>query len=214
MLEFHKQLAEYTQDKDTESAHDLLMSELGKVLATKKADFVELLVGSGVQANETMSNSKLIDLFVKNIPYNKQLMIGTAFLINSQHKVSGFDGEDEVSDAGTKASYKVIDDFYNAAGDPVTAIAQGVGELSKLGTTIAQGRQKKKFGVRDIAEKQLEARNKLAQAAMEQQAAQQASIQKESEQKAKNTRTMLIVGGAIAVVALIAVVIYARRRGK
>jgi len=155
-------------------------------------------------------------------------VIGTAFLVGHKNKVQSFDGEEEISDAGVKAMNKVIysyfdtrefpdsaDNYYSgASGDVVSSVAQGVGELAKLGSKISEGQQKKKYGTLDIASKKEDAKQQIIKAAMEQRIAQQQAVEKQKAQKAKTTRTVLVVGGIVVGIALIGTIIYLIKKRK
>lgn len=225
---FYTELAKYTKEGDINSANSIIMFEIGKSLVNDREDFIALLKSSGIYAEPTESDTELIQKFINNISTNKQLIIGTAFLVGHKNKVESFDGEEEISDAGVKAMNKVIhsyfdtrnipdsaDNYYSdASGDVVSSVAQGVGELAKLGSSISQGQQKKKYGALDLASKKEEAKQQIVKAAMEQRIAQQQAVQKQKEQKAKTTRTALIIGGSVLGVALIATVIYLIKKKK
>lgn len=225
---FYTELAEYTKSGDIKSANSIIMFEVGKSLVNDREDFIALLKSSGIYAESTESDTELIQKFINNINTNKQLIIGTAFLVGHKNKVESFDGEEEISDAGVKAMNKVIhsyfdtrnmpdsaDNYYeNASGDVVGAVAQGVGELAKLGGKISEGQQKKKYGALDLASKKEEAKQQIVKAAMEQRIAQQQAIQKQKEQKAKTTRTALIIGGSVLGVVLIGTIIYLIKKKK
>lgn len=225
---FYTELAEYTKSGDINSANSIIMFEVGKSLVNDREDFIALLKSSGIYAESTESDTELIQKFINNINTNRQLIIGTAFLVGHKNKVESFDGEEEISDAGVKAMNKVIhsyfdtrnmpdsaDNYYeNASGDPVSAVAQGVGELAKLGSKISEGQQKKKYGTLDIASKKEEAKQQIVKAAMEQRLAQQKAIQKQKEQKAKTTRVALIIGGSVLGVVLIGTIIYLIKKKK
>lgn len=227
---FYTELAEYTKSGDIKSANSIIMFEVGKSLVNDREDFIALLKSSGIYAESTESDTELIQKFINNINTNKQLIIGTAFLVGHKNKVESFDGEEEISDAGVKAMNKVIHSYFdtrnmpdsadnyfeNAEGavDPVSAVAQGIGDLAKLSKTISEGQQKKKYGAMDLASKKEDAKQQIVKAAMEQRIAQQQAIQKQKEQKAKTTRTALIIGGSVLGVVLIGTIIYLIKKKK
>lgn len=218
--EFYNELISYVSKSDTSNANALLMKEIGKCLAKNKSDFAELLTSSGVAANEGMSDVDLIDLFVNNIPSNKSLMIGSAYMINKSNCFLGADGEPKVSDEGVKVTYKVMNDFFDAPdsesefsnfeehSNVVAAIAHGVGALAGLGTKIAEGQQKKKYGAQEALAKQSEAKSQIVQAVIAQRQAEAKAKQDEADRKAKTKKILLIGGAGLLGIALIGFVIY------
>jgi hypothetical protein len=198
---------------DIKSASIALMRELGNILVKKKDDFVHLLNDSEIPATIDMTDVRLVDLFVQNVPNNPKLALGASLLVNTHNKEMGFDGEGELNDDCVKAGYSCIMSYFNDEGysnaiDPVTAIAQGVGELSKLGTTIASGQQKKKYGSLDAAQQKQAAKSAMIQQILAQRQAQLETSQKEKESRAKTTKTLLIVSGVVVGLAIIGLVIY------
>lgn len=218
--EFYNKLVEYVSKKDTTNANALLMAELGSSLASNKTDFVDLLNSADIYANEQMSDAELITKFADNIPTNQTLMLGASYLINSRNMLSNADGEQEVSDVGVKACYKVIDDFYNADGDEYLnaggAWAGAVTSIADLGKTVGGGimksQEQKKRGASAMVEKQQETKQQMTQAVLDQRRLQQEQKMKESESKAKTTKTLLIVGGSIIGLAIIGAVIYSIKK--
>jgi len=234
--DFHNRLIAYYNSNRTKDASRLLMSELGSILVKSKKDFVDLLNESDIIAYDTMSDNKLVDLYVSNLDTNKKLRLGTALLINMHNKQIGFDGDEEVSNDGVKVSAIVLDDYYGAEGTmdssedydaPTiggtmssseedysyvpglgTAIAGAIGGVSNLGTKIAEGQQKKKYGSLDIATKKQEAKSQMTQQILAQKLAETENKKKEDEQKQKTTRTLLIVGGVLVGLTLIGMGIY------
>jgi hypothetical protein len=188
---FQEELSSFVENNDLPGASDIVMSELGNIVANKKADFVYLLNSSGVPANLSMSEQELIEIYSKNVGGNKKLLIGSAYLINHHNKTMGADGSSEVDDLGVKRTYDVLyANFSDADGGAVTAIAQGVGEIAKFGQgALAQSRGARKTQAAS-------AKQTMLQTALEQKA-------KKSEEGSKTTKYVII--GAISLVAIIAI---------
>lgn len=217
--DLYESFVESYNEGDIKSASLALMKELGNILVKQKIDFVNLLNESDIPASIEMNDSELVNLFIKNIDTNKKLMLGSALLINMHNKQMGFDGDEEINDDAVKAAFATIDEYFNfdeysnaVSPEVVGAVAQGVGELSKLGTTALQGRQKKKYGGLDIAKQKSEAKAAMTQQILAQRQAQIEAAQKEKDTKAKTTRTLLIVGGAILSIAILGIIIYKVRK--
>ena len=182
---------------DYTSANEVLMHELGATLVRRKQDFVHLLNESSVPAKMSDSDGELIETFVNHVPYNKNLMLGASLLVNMQNKELNFDGDAKLSDENVKNGYHVmktyfIDENYSNAIDPITAIAEGIGKGLeggfKLGTTIQEGKNKKKYGGLDIAQKREEAKQAMIAAALQAKQANLVAKQKEQENKTKTKK--------------------------
>lgn len=217
--EFYNNLINYVSKAQTTDANNLLISEVGKSLVKKRADFIELLNTTGVEADNSMSDVELVNRFIDNLPNNKSLMISTAYMINKNNSFVNADGTEKISDNGVKLSYKIMNDFFtlddenaiefsNAAG----AIAGAIGASAGLTDTIIKSRQKKKYGVRDIAEKQAEARSQLLKSIAEQKMIQAQSAQKEAERRATTKKILLIGGISILVLGGLGYLIYKMKK--
>lgn len=219
---FDDKLQKYAEQGKTRSAYLLIIVELGKSLGSDKKAFVDLLNNSGIQASMSDSAEVLAQKYVDNISTNRKLMLGTSLLVQMKNQMSGADGNQELSDEGVKTGYFVLrdyigfDSYSNLAGDPVSAVAQGVGELAKLGTTAVEGGQKlryaKKYGALDsataIQQKRLETKQALVQAVVKQKELEAEAQKKSEEQRHKTNRTILIVTGVVAVLAITGALIY------
>jgi hypothetical protein len=205
--DFYSDFEGSVEQGDIVSANNALMKELANILVRNRTDFVHLLNESDVPANVQMSDSNLVKLFIDNVGQNKKLALGASILVNIHNRRMGFDGEDEVSDTGVKNGYVVLQEYFSNFG-PVTAIAEGIGKGIDLGSKGLEGHQKKKYGAQDAL---IAKRN--AQATMNQQVL--AQRQQDAAEKNKNKRTLLIVGGVVLGLAIVAGVIYAiKKRGK
>lgn len=223
--EFYNNLINYVSKAQTTDANNLLMSEVGKSLVKKRADFIELLNTTGVEADSSMSDVELVNRFVESLPVNKSLMISTAYMINKNNSFVNADGIEQISDNGVKLSYKIMNDFFtlddenaveflnadgssNAAGAVAAALGAGAG----LTDTIIKSRQKKKYGVRDIAEKQAESRSEILKAVAQQKMLQAQAAQKAAERKATTKKILLIGGISILLLGGIGLLIYKMKK--
>jgi hypothetical protein len=181
---------------DYETANRLISRELGTSLAKNKSHFVSLLKESGVPASIFDSNIELVNKFVDNVPYNNKLRVGAALLINSNNQEVGFDGKKQIDKNNVRNCYRVMTNQYknerhsNLAADPVSAIAQGVGELSKLGTTALQGQQQKRGMGLEYAKSKDAQRAEMLKSLTDKKKA-------ESDAKAKSNKILMIVGGSL-----------------
>ncbi len=218
---FHRELGIYAKQNDTAEANRLLMQELGRILVTNRQDFITLLNESGIQANASMSDSALVNLFVNEIMRNKSLRIGAAFLVNVHNKTMGADGSNAVNDGYVKHCYYVMSSHFNANDDAysnadaatIGAIAGAVGEGTKLANTVVQGSQAKKTGGLNLLAKKQDARTQLTQSILQQRQSETMAKQSQNEQKAKTTRIVIIASSVIIVGSIIGYLIYKNRKG-
>jgi len=216
--EFHNNLSKYFDVNNTKDANRLLMSELGKILVKDRNDFIFMLTESGVYADSNMSDSELVNIFVDNLSKNKKLRLGASLLVNMHNKQMNFDGSNDLSDDGVKMSMIVLDEYHcfddeetsNVGGAWAKALEGVVG----LGGKIAEGQQKKKFGVTDSIAKQKESKNALMQQILAKKQADADALKKSNEDKQKTKRTLLYVGGGVLALAIIVGTIYFIKKRK
>lgn len=225
MENFHDKLSKYINDNNIIDSRDLVLRELGRIIVKNKADFVALLNQSGIAANENMSEEQLIDIYVSHI-VNRKLLLGTALLVNSYNKTSSSDGTQEISDDGVKLTYEILtssfdgtDDYSEeeesgADGGVIGAIAGAVSEGAKLGGKITENQRAKKFGAQDMLAKKTEAKSEITKAVLAERQAKIEADKKSKEQKAKTTRTILIVSGIVVGLGILGAVIYYVRKSK
>jgi hypothetical protein len=204
---------------DYTSANEVLMHELGATLVRRKKDFVHLLNESGVPGEISDSDLELIDNFVNNVPYNKNLMVGASLLVNMQNKEVNFDGDAKLSDENVKNGYHVmrtyfVDENYSNAVDPITAVAEAVGAGLKLGTSVQEGTNKKKYGGLDIAQKREEAKQAMIAAALQAKQANLVAKQKAEENKTKTKKLVYLIGGSLLGLIVLGVTVYQIRKKK
>lgn len=215
---FHSELAQYLKTQDKSNAQKVILNELAKCLLKDRENFIEVLRSADISVLDSATDLQLLDLFVNNAPDNQKLLLGASLLINHRNQTVNFDGEEELSDAGVKVVYKELQSAFCFDGEDeieyenaVGAIATAVGATAGLANTAVQARQRKKYGLSDMASKQAEARSQLIQSVIAQ---KQAETQQKVEQaKSNNKKTMFIAGvvGAIVLVG-IAFLIYKKRQ--
>jgi hypothetical protein len=220
---FNLSLKKYVDANDSENANRVIMCEIGNSLASNRENFIEVLKAANIEVDNNTSDVTLVNEFCKNIPSNRKLLLGTAFLINHNNKSVGFDGEETIDDKATKDTYKsmysyfgcsnfddssdtkvvVSEEFYNVAADPVSAIAMALGAGANLGSKITESKMKKRYGVSDTLAKQQEARSQILQSL----------ISKKQEQgKSKLSKQNKIIIVSLAVAALVVVGIIVMRK--
>lgn len=238
MNEFQHSFDSYVNNNNIYEANKVLMKELGSILLKERTDFVNLLNESGIISNVEMSDVKLINLFVDNIQNNKQLMVGSALLINHHNKTIGFNGDNEINDQSVKDSYAVMysyfDDVYDVDEDDSeflgglikgasSLINKDSGDNGEAKNTLAKGgvniankllsdRRRSKYGAIDELYKQKEAKRQMIKSVLEQRKKQQEIEQEKIKSRDKNTKTALIIGGSILGLITIGGLIYALKK--
>jgi hypothetical protein len=204
---------------DYASANEVIMRELGGVLVRKKKDFVHLLNESGVPSEMSDTDMQLIDNFVNNVPYNKNLMVGASLLVNMQNKQLNFDGTSKVSNENIKNGYHVmktyfIDENYSNAVDPISAVAATVTAGLNLGKNVQEGKNKQKTAGLDLAQKREESKQAMITSALAAKQANYDAQKKAQETKMQTQKVLYIVGGSILAIAVIGLIIYKVKKGK
>ncbi len=196
---FYNDLAKGIRSKNIDNANKVVMNELGDTIATRKGDFILVLRNAGIPVSDYAPDAELVDLFIKNAPTNDNLLVGVAMLLAEKNKTVSADGEDEISDTGIKATYKVMNSYFDGCEEKsnwVGAIAGALGEGAKLGGKIVEGRNQKKYGAAIQQGKQQDARNQLKQSILDQRQKQLEGIEKEKA-SARKLQNWLLIGGGI-----------------
>lgn len=215
MKPFHSQLSIYIGQNDIVGANELIMSEMGKIYVYHRPDFIALLQNSDLPAHADFADEQLINMYFDNL-HKKDLLVGSALLVNDKNKQSGFDGEMEINDKAVKDCYKCMSSFLGG----IPGIPNSMGYIKEhqfdwkangfdgeqqsnaigavLGTAAIGGAAKL------IANRKTNKEN--AKIAMQNRIA--IEKQKQADRKAKNLRTGLIVGGIVAGLIVVGVLIY------
>lgn len=199
----------FEKQKDIKNANIYLMYSLGEVLSKDKVEFVNLLNEAGINADVSEDDATLINKYVDNL-VNKKLLLGTALLLNMKNKKDSFDGDEDMYDQKIKKTYNTMRVFYignenysNLAADPVSAVAQGVGELSKLGTAAIGASSQKKARPYELIQAKEAGKQALVQNVLQTKQAQIAAEQKNLENQEKTKRAVIIGGIALVVVGVV-----------
>lgn len=232
-MEFHKDLAIHISRNNTGEANRVIMEEVGKAVVHHRADFIDLLNNSDVPAYADMADAHLVELYINNIN-KKDLLIGSAFMVNMQNKTMGADGTQEVSNTGVQQSYATLNRYFVAGSpsgteteehrldwmtDPImndekksefwgAAIAGATGIAGK----VLEGQHTKKYGALDAVKAQQKAKADIARSVMQQRQTQLDTAKAKQASKAKNLKIGLIVGGSVVGLSIIGLVIYLIKR--
>lgn len=212
-MDFFSQFNGGVASGDITSANNSLMRELAKILIQNRDEFVFLLTESGLTASAEMTDGQLINLFVNNVGTNRELMLGASFLVAALNKKSGADGEEEINDTLVKSGFYTMHSYFNGSSyfnnySNAGGVASIVAEGAKFGNRLAEGAQKRKFGASDALMRKMDAQAEMNKQAVELRKSQIADAQKQNAQRQKTTRTALIAGGVIALVAVIGGLFY------
>jgi len=142
IADFNTDFQEYINDGDIIGANDVIMAKLGSILVNHKQHFIDLLNESGVEADISMPNSQLIELYMENVD-NRHLLLGSSLLANMEKSVacdnctwawlsiddapnskicrkcgndntkSSFNSSDILSDENVKTAYIVLNENFN-----------------------------------------------------------------------------------------------------
>jgi len=227
--EFYNDFMRYAKSNNKMEANAVLMRELGRILVEDRDNFIYVLKHAGISVPNNPSDIELINLYVRNIPKNKTLLLGSAFIMSHHNKMVGFDGEEYTSNICANAMQRsmyhyfygpVYDNYSYGDGDGPTVggsaagIAKGGASGGVVGTIAgalgegfkwagqASSNKGKKLDNSPLAllAKQQAAKAQMTQSVIDQKA--KALEQKKEAEKSK--RTKVIVIGSIAGVAVLA----------
>lgn len=183
------------------------MHKLGSIVGNDKSSFADLLESADVVVSNQDTIADMVEKYINELPENDNLKVLTAYFVEDEN-AQNFDGQIENENVydnyNAMYDYYEFDDYSNSVG----AIAEGVGALANLGSTALQGRQKKKYGLQDLASKKQDAKAQLVQAIVQQKQAEAEKQKQESESKAKRTKYWIIGGSVVGGLAVIGLIIY------
>jgi len=192
--------------------HSVIMQQMANILATEKDSFVDLLEANEIPI-DSMEDTKLIDIYVDNLPEDDSLKACTAYLLNEK-----VNGEKKVDNKQVKSIFDVIFDFWN---EPKSEIA-GTGvvkSITDLGGKFADLQTQKKYGASTLLAKKQDARTEMLKTLqLQKQAqldAQKNLVEQEktkSEAKSKKIKTIIIASSIVVGLGLIGTLIYFLRK--
>jgi hypothetical protein len=220
----------------------IILSDLGKCSVTRKNDFIDLLIESGIPVSNSLTSEELVEVFTDNIDSNKELLIGAAYLCAFDTSSLSFDGERVVDNSQVHKIGKSLFNYFDMGNSLLDSKSETPEEYSEIAPFLvaAASKLKNKFGKNrsgsgggvggflkrkqesnlrnqhdtvDIIKKREDAKQQMLQAIIQQRQAQQIAAQQALETKRKNQR-MLIIGGSVVAVtlAIIGVVVVLKRR--
>jgi hypothetical protein len=202
MYDFYSEFSSALNEGNISGANASLMKELSAILVRDKSDFVDMLNESGVDADVSMSDAELIQLFVDNASSNKKLILGAALLVNVHNTKMGFDGDEEIDDALVKQSYFTMKSCFveNPNGEeysyfPIALAVGAAGKLLGKGLDVVKERKASKDKMREEARRRREEERKRAE-----------------EERKKKQQNMFIYGGIAVVGILVIGIVLLRKR--
>lgn len=216
--QFYYNLTQYLKTRDNANANRVIMNEIGNILIKDRESFILLLRYADIPVSDNTMDSEIIDAFIDNINHNRKLMIGAAFLINQKNKKLGFDGEEEISDAGVKAVHKVMFNYFDAAAPVYSNIggawAGAIDSVAKLGSGAINLQNKKKNGAQDLLAKKVDAKQAIVETVLKQRTVEHTAQQKKVADKAKLKKILIISSVSLVGLALVVGGIYLYKRSK
>lgn len=227
--QYYQDLANAIDGNNLAKAHEVVMIQLGTIIANKREDFVESLITAGVNVGEDPRDIDLIEAMIDNVD-NDNMLLNMALLVNHNNQVTNFDGEGELSDAGVKATYKTMAMYFDNTGQPINddipegitigeRTSNGWGDFAKSLVDTGKGiyddvNSKKNAGSAAI-EKAQASRNAIAQSIIAQrQATIEANTKKKIEAE-KTQRTVVLASlGAVSSIFLLAGLYFMLRKKK
>ena len=216
------------------NANDVLMQQLGFLLATQKSDFVDMLNEAGVFASIDMNEDELLDLYIDNVEDNNELVLGSSLLINyHDNNDSSFDGDTRLNDKDVKRCYGTMKAYYSDNEDDeqfssaiglIGLAAKGAGALWKnrdkikqglKGLTGGSGSRSKRSSRQSRPQNDLrreQAQKQMLDSIIGQKQAEMKAKQQQVEDQNKTTRIALYIGGSVAVLGIIASLIYVMKK--
>lgn len=182
------------------------MNEMGKVVHDDKNAFVDLLEVSGVPVEST-DDTKLVDVFIENIPDNDDLRMCSAYLLTE--KMFGVDG---VTNKEVVRRYDILNNYWEGYSN--FGWGEAVSKGIDLGKNIYEGQQKKKTVATDVAQKQAESKTEMIKALLAQKQAKEEKQKAELEAKQKTKKAWIIGGSIVGGLAILTLVIYLVKRNK
>jgi hypothetical protein len=197
---------------ELEYNHALIMQQMANVLATEPESFVDLLEANDIPT-DNMEDTKLIDVYIENLPDDDSLKACTAYLLNEK-----INGEKKVDNKQVKSIFDVIYDFWNEPQSNIggTGVVKNVADL---GGKIADIQAQKKFGASTLLSKQNEARAEMLKTLQTQKQAQldaqKLAVEQQksqSETKSKRINTIIIASSIVVGLGIIGTLIYFLKR--
>ena len=214
---FNNDLVKHIESEDIENANKLLMTELGNILVREKSDFIDMLNESDIEADDSMSDAQLIELFIDNTD-SKSVLVGASLLAQHHNKQMSFDGENEINDEGVKSGVAVMDSYFNdvipdeeysyIAPFLLGGLVRGAKKLFGRNKDRNQSSRRSGPSSRQIAEQEMR-----RQVAMQKQIALEQQKRALEAQKAKQKmNTILIGGGALVLLVVVGAIIYVKKK--
>lgn len=188
--------------------HSLIMQQMANILATEKDSFVDLLEANDIPV-DNMEDTKLIDIYVENLPEDDSLKACTAYLLNEK-----INGEKKVNNKQVKNIFDIIYDFWNEDKSEIAGTGV-VKSVADLGGKFADLQAQKKYGASTLLAKKQDARTEMLKTLQAQKQAQIDAQKNLLEQeklktdaKSKKIKTIIIASSIVVGLGIIGTLIY------
>lgn len=199
----------------TRDYNQYAMQEIGRTIVTDPQRIIDLLESNDLDVDPFSSPILLGDTYLTELPFSDGLQLGTAYLIERQNS-SSFDGE--IDNDNIYAIFDELSDFWGEEEEEKSNVAAAiVGGIIKggLGVTdkVLEGKNKKKYGNLDMAQKQAESRTALIQGIIAQKKADAEASQKKAELESKSKKNLTIaIVSVVGILAIVGVVFMIKKR--
>lgn len=183
-----------------------LMNEMGKVVHDDKDAFIDLLEVSGVPVEST-DDTKLIDVYIENIPENDDLKVCSAYLLTE--KMFGVDG---VTNREVCKRYDVLNNHWEGFSN--FGWGEVVNKAVDVGKNVYESQQKKKTSATDLAQKKAESKTEMIKSLLAQKQAKEEKEKAQTEAKAKTKKAWIIGGSVVGGLAILGLIVYLVKRNR
>lgn len=187
-MDFYSEFNDISKSNDKKAMIELLMTELASIIANRREDFLKVLDKSNIRYNQNATDTQLADIFINNINRNKQLLIGTSFLLAHKNINYGIDGDGKIPEGAVAGISKSM----NRCLSPKFSNASGIwGEVANKALGLGSDIYNQKTGATSERARQLLKQNLV-----------DAKIQREAAERENAAKTKKIVVISFAVLGL------------
>lgn len=193
-MDFYSEFNDISKSNDKKAMIELLMTELASIIANRREDFLKVLDKSNIRYNPNATDTQLADIFINNINRNKQLLIGTSFLLAHKNINYGIDGDGKIPEGAVAGISKSM----NRCLSPKFSNASGIwGEAVNKALTLGGDIYGQKTGATSERARQLLKQN-LVDAKIQREAAERESAAK--------TKKIVVISFAVLGIAILGLI--------
>ncbi len=193
-MDFYSEFNDISKSNDKKAMIELLMTELASIIANRREDFLKVLDKSNIRYNPNATDTQLADIFINNINRNKQLLIGTSFLLAHKNINYGIDGDGKIPEGAVAGISKSM----NRCLSPKFSNASGIwGEVANKALGLGSDIYNQKSGATSERARQLLKQN-LVDAKIQREAAERESAAK--------TKKIIVISFAVLGIAILGLI--------